>query len=166
MRIKLLSMAGFAIAGLALMACGGGSSNGGAAVSDNTANAAPQVIKYVLDAPDQLAKDANGVEHDTFIAVTSTTVQVGRPVQIVVENYDSGDHGMFFADLGLNQVIKGTQTDGQPQETTFSFTPTKAGQLRWYCPIPCDTEQQAWAMGPSAAGPGQDGFMAGYITVK
>lgn len=165
MNIKLLSMAGFAIAGLALMACGSGSPSG-AAATDNTANSAPQVIKYVLDAPDQLAKDANGNQHDTFIAVTPTTVQVGRPVQIVVENYDSGDHGMFFADLGLNQAIKGSQTEGQPAETIFNFTPTKAGQLRWYCPVPCDTEQQAWAMGPSAAGPGQDGFMAGYITVK
>jgi hypothetical protein len=165
MKIKLISMAGLTIAGIALMACGGGTSGGGSAVGDN-ANAAPQVIKYVLNAPDQMAKDASGVEHDTFIAVTSTTVQVGRPVKIVVENYDGGDHGMFFADLGLNQVIKGTETDGQPQETTFTFTPTKAGQLRWYCPVPCDSEQEAWAMGPSAAGPGQDGFMAGYITVK
>jgi uncharacterized cupredoxin-like copper-binding protein len=165
MNIKMLSMAGLAIAGLALVACGGGSSSG-AAVGDNAANAAPQVIKYVLNAPDQLAKDADGVEHDTFIAVTSTTVQLGRPVQIVVENYDEGDHGMFFAELGLNKVIKGTQTEGQPAETSFTFTPTKAGDLRWYCPVPCDSEQEEWAMGQSASGPGQDGFMAGYITVK
>lgn len=165
MTTKLLLMAGSAVAGLALMACGGGTSGGTAAVSDNSANAEPQVLKYVIDAPDQLAKDANGVQHDTFIAVTPTTVKVGRPVQIVVENYDSGQHGMFFAALGLNQVIKGSETDGQAAETTFTFTPTKAGQLRWYCPIPCDTEQESWAMGASAAGPGQDGFMAGYINV-
>jgi hypothetical protein len=163
MRIRLIAMAGFATGSLALLAaCGGTSGGGPAAAADNT----PQVIKYTVDAPDSLAKDASGVEHDTFIATTSTLVQVGRPVTIVVDNYDTGQHGMFFADLGLNQVIKGSEADGQFAETTFTFTPTKAGQLRWYCPIPCDTEQDGWAMSAGSNGSGQDGFMAGYITVK
>jgi hypothetical protein len=41
------------------------------------------------------------------------------------------------------------------------------GQLRWYCPVPCDGDNQLWAMTSDRTGKGldQDGFMAGYINV-
>ena len=158
-------------AAFALVACGGSTVP---TASDNTAPAAtniatpaqPQIIKYSVNAPDVEAKDADGVQHDNFKTTDSTIVKVGVPVTIVVASYDSGQHGMFFPTLGLSKVIDGTKVEGQPLETTFTFTPTKAGDLRWYCPLPCDTEQGSWAMSDSANGPGQDGFMAGTITVQ
>jgi plastocyanin len=118
-------------------------------------------------APDsKLAKvGPDGKKHDTFFTTDSTNVKAGDVVSIVVTNYDDMPHGMVFDTLGMTQLVKAGPGDGKSTITTFSFTATKAGVLRWYCPMPCDTDNGQWAMHADSMGSGQTGFMAGTITV-
>ncbi|SRR6266487_2529296 len=156
---------------IALSGCGSGSTNGavtGGSLSGVTKAAGPRVtIHYKVVAPDSdLARTGpDGQKHDTFWAVDPTTAHVGDRVTIVVDNYDDMMHGMFFPELGITKMIAAGEDD-QPTQTTFSFTATRAGTFRWYCPVPCDTDNGQWAMKADGAGPGQDGFMAGTVTVS
>lgn len=123
-------------------------------------------IHYKIVGAETGALGSDGKHHDTFTALEATTVPVGSRVTIVVSNYDNAMHGMAFPDLQLARMIKPGQ-DGRPSETVFSFVASRTGKLRWYCPVPCDGDNQAWAMRADASGGGlgQDGFMAGYINV-
>lgn len=107
----------------------------------------------------------DGKHHDTFKAIDATAVPAGSKVTIVVDNYDTSVHGMSFPALKLNQMIAAGKP-GAPSVTTFSLNAGPTGTLRWYCPVPCDSANQLWAMTASTDGPGRDGFMAGVITVK
>lgn len=130
--------------------------------------AAHQVtIDYKIVAPDDpsAATGPDGKTHDTFRAVSMPAIHVGDVVNIRVTNYDDMPHGMVFDTLQISKMLAPAKSDSQPGVTTFSFTATKAGTFRWYCPIPCDTDNGMWAMSASSSGPGQDGFMAGSITV-
>ena len=123
-------------------------------------------IHYKVVAPDSaLAKlGPDGNKHDTFFTTDSTTVKAGDVVSIVVANYDDMPHGMVFDPLGLTQLIKAGPGDDKATVTTFSFTATKAGVIRWYCPMPCDTDNGQWAMHADSTGTDKMGFMAGTIT--
>lgn len=151
-----------------LAACGGStstSSNGqGVPLA---AKSQAVTIHYKLVASDDAdAKTGpDGNKHDTFWTDDSTNVAVGDKITIVVDNFDDMPHGMVFPDLGITEMVVGGK-DGQPGVTTFSFTATKTGTFRWYCQIPCDTDQDQWAMKDGSSGPSIDDFMAGYITIS
>jgi len=99
----------------------------------------------------------DGKMHDTFSPADFQVVQ-GAPVQLTIYNYDSGEHSLTSTALGLNVIAKGSPKDGVAGITTYTFTPTKAGDFTWQCMIACDTEAQAWAMS-------HDGYMMGKISV-
>jgi plastocyanin len=134
-----------------------------AAVAGNTVT-----LHYTVVGPDSsLAKvGPDGKTHDTFFTTDSTNLKVGDKVTIVVENFDDMPHGMVFDGLGINQLVKAGPGDDKSTTTTFSFTATKAGTFRWYCPMPCDTDQAQWAMHADSTGTDKMGFMAGAITVS
>lgn len=98
---------------------------------------------------------ADGKLHDSF-APADFTVQEGIPVQVIVENFDTGQHSLTSPGLGLNQVMQGAKKEGVPTTTTFTFTPVKDGSFHWMCVIPCDGN--GWAMT-------HDGYMMGNISV-
>ena len=114
-------------------------------------------------------KGSDGLPHDTLIP-TNFVVKAGAPVTLTIANYDEGPHNIFQPDLGLNLTMKGgiEQPDKsvKPVTTVLNFTASKKGVFRWYCTMPCDEKHGSWDMKPSANGPDQDGFMAGYIVVQ
>lgn len=169
--IRLRSALLMALPGVALVllsACGG-PANAGAGNSAPAAAAPQEVTLHYTVVPadnDQAKAGPDGQKHDTFWTEDSTVVPLGAIVTVEVKNYDDGAHGMVFPDLGLAKEVAGGGKDDQPAVTTFKFTASKAGSFRWYCPVPCDTDAGAWAMSTSSGGNGQEGFMAGLITVK
>jgi heme/copper-type cytochrome/quinol oxidase subunit 2 len=152
----------------ALVALAGCGSAGNGSANENVSKQQGQAvtIHYQIVAPDDaLAKvGTDGNTHDTFWALDATTVHVGDIVTISVANYDDVPHGMTFPSLGISKELA-AGTDAGPTVTTFTFTANKAGTFRWFCPIPCDTDTKGWAMKASPNGPGQEGFMAGSMTV-
>jgi heme/copper-type cytochrome/quinol oxidase subunit 2 len=148
-------------------ACG---SSGAASTAPSTAPVAGNAVtlNYKLVGPDSpLAKlGPDGKTHDTFFTTDSTNLKVGDKVTIVVQNFDDMPHGMFFDGLGITQLITAGPGDDTATTTTFTFTATKAGTFRWYCPMPCDTDQGQWAMKADMSGKDKMGFMAGTITVS
>jgi len=137
-----------------------------ATTSGTTSNGprADVVLNYKVVGADQGMVGPDGKKHDTFSATNLTTIQVGKPVTISIQNMDEMPHSMTAPELGLNIMIPAAK-DGKPGTVDFTFTPTKAGTFRWYCAIPCDGDTHGWAMTPSAKGFGQEGFMAGTINV-
>lgn len=124
-------------------------------------------IHYSVVAPSSaLAKvGPDGKKHDTFVTADSTNLKVGDRVTIQVVNFDDMPHGMVFQDLGISELITAGPGGGKSTTTTFSFTASKAGTFRWYCPMPCDTDNAQWAMKADTSGADKLGFMAGTITV-
>jgi len=98
---------------------------------------------------------SDGKLHDSY-SPAGFTVQEGIPVQVTVENFDSGKHSMTAPGLKLNAVIAGATKEGVPKTTTFTFTPSTNGTFHWMCIVPCDGD--GWAMT-------HDGYMSGNITV-
>ena len=161
--------AGLLLMGLAA-ACGGGST----AASDSYAHPTGAVIgnavtlHYTVVGPaSNLAKKGpDGKFHDSFFTTDSTTLKVGDTVTVIVSNYDDVPHGMVLdGGLAVSQMIPPAPSEGQASVTTFTFTASKAGTYRWYCPMPCDTDAAQWAMHAGITGMGKEGFMAGTITV-
>lgn len=148
------------------LAAGCGGSSPQATTSAPPAPPAPVTLHYQIKPDGQQGPD--GKMHDSFFQLDNPVVKVGQQVTIDVKNYDGGQHSMTFTDLGLNLLIPGKDKGStDPASFTYTFTPTKAGKFRWYCAIPCDGGANArWAMSDSATGPGQDNFMAGYLTVQ
>lgn len=95
--------------------------------------------------------------HDAFIN-GDITLTAGQPVTLHFLNYDEGTHTYTSADLGINVKIKGSTKKGQPAETTYTFTPSKAGTYKWLCADPCDGGNKQWAMSHA-------GYMQGTIKV-
>ncbi len=95
--------------------------------------------------------------HDSY-SPASFTVQEGIPVQMTVENFDTGNHSLTDPALGLNKVFKGASKVGVPSVTTFTFTPKQVGRTTWRCVIPCDGQNNGWAMS-------HNGYMMGTMTV-
>ena len=165
---KLINRIPFAVAagvaGLALVACGSGGQAGTKSV-DNASGSPAQLLAFQVTGPENAAfLGPDGAKHDLFVATSSTTVKVGVPVTITVTNKDSSQHSMTSPDLGLNIVVPGS-TDKGDGTISYTFTPTKAGSFRWFCAIPCDSDNAGWDMTSDGTGNGQNHFMAGYITV-
>jgi heme/copper-type cytochrome/quinol oxidase subunit 2 len=162
---KLFKTIPFVVAGgvaaLAIGACG----SGGQAGSDNPVPANAQLLSYQVVGPDDATiTSPDGAKHDVFAALTATTVKVGVPVTITITNKDDVQHSMTSPELGLNIVIPAA-TDKADGTVTYTFTPTKIGTFRWFCAIPCDTDNAGWDMTSDGGGNGQLNFMAGTITV-
>ena len=161
---------GAAILALALItaaACGGSSSaslpgdtlGAPAAQSDVTIN-----YKVVGSEDGDVGPDGN--KHDTFKTLDPTTLKVGQVVTLNFTNTDGMPHSYTLPDLGINVTVPGTM-NGMTGSATYTFTASKAGTFRWFCAIPCDSDQSGWAMTMTpGSGMGQDGFMAGSLTVQ
>ena len=108
----------------------------------------------------------DGQHHDT-IAPSFFVLKVGVPVTFTVVNFDDGGHSITAPGL-MNIMLKpGTdEPDGsiKPAVTTYTFTPTKAGEFKWHSIVKCDGPSH-FSMSNSFNGPGQDGYMAGLIKV-
>ena len=136
-----------------------------------------QVVTFTVVGSAQGAVGPDGRRHDTFRATSPTTVIAGHPVTVVIENHDDMPHSFTVPELGIDRVVPAA-VHGGVGRVIFSFTPSTAGTYRWFCVLPCDQDNNDWAMGPYASGafgmggkgigmmePGVEGFMAGYITV-
>lgn len=155
---------GIAVAGLALVACGSNSSNLPAQTTVPGVAAAQQLSFLVVGPDDATITGPDGAKHDVFAATGPTSVKVGQPVTITITNKDDVQHSMTSPDLGLNIVIPAA-TDKGDGTVSYTFTPTKTGSFRWFCALPCDTDNAGWDMTSDGGGNGQLGFMAGTITV-
>lgn len=129
---------------------------------------AQRITVYVLPGANGLGfTGPDKAHHDTMVP-SSFVLRKGVPVTFTVINLDDMRHSISAPGLGVNITIKPgvDRKDGgiAPTKTTFTFTPAKAGEFRWYCLFPCDMPTH-WAMSASYDGPGQNGFMAGVIRV-
>jgi len=161
---KLFKTIPFILAGgiavLAIGACGSGSQVGSA----NPVTATQLLTYQVVGPDDATVTGPDGAKHDVFAALSGTTVKVGIPVTITITNKDDVPHSMTSPELGLNIVIPAA-TDKGDGTVSYTFTPTKIGTFRWFCAIPCDTDNAGWDMTSDGSGNGQLNFMAGNITV-
>jgi len=149
------------VAGLAIGACG----SGGQGSTDNPGSASAQLLSYQIVGPDDATVvGPDGAKHDVFAALGNTTVKVGVPVTITITSKDDVQHSMTSPELGLNIVVPAA-TDKADGTVSYTFTPTKTGSFRWFCAIPCDTDNAGWDMTSDGTGNGQKNFMAGVITV-
>jgi hypothetical protein len=142
---------------------------GGSASSSTTSTSNGQqaavVLHYTVSGSSDGAVGPDGKKHDTFVATDPKPIMAGQPVTISIKNTDEMPHSMTSPDLKLNIMIPGAK-NGKAGTVNFTFTPSTPGTYRWWCAIPCDTDNAAWAMTSASSGPGQDGFMAGTITVQ
>lgn len=156
---------GIAVGGLALVACG---STGSANLPSQTviqAQPAAQALNFQIVGPDDATfAGPDGAKHDVFAAIGGTTVKLGAPVTITITNKDDVQHSMTSPDLGLNIVVPAS-TDKGDGTISYTFTPTKVGSFRWFCALPCDTDNAGWDMTADGSGSDQLGFMAGTISV-
>ncbi len=76
------------------------------------------------------------------------TAHVGQKVILTVDNQSFMQHNFVASPFHLNKMISAGAT------TTITFTPTKAGMVKWDCPTPCGD----WAMSHM-------GYMEGYVKV-
>ena len=149
--------------GLALVACGSGQAAGTTVGAGSSAPA--QLLSYQVTGPeDATILGPDGAKHDLFVATSATTVKVGVPVTITITNKDTSQHSMTATELGFNILVPAA-TDKGDGTVSYTFTPTKAGSFRWFCAIPCDSDNAGWDMTSDGKGMGQANFMAGFITV-
>ena len=171
-RLVALLIAVGALAGLAVLSSGALANSGKRA----SAKATQQLTIYIFRGVEGVV-GPDGKGHDAMVPSTFA-VKVGVKVKVTVLNYDEGPHTITAPGLHLNAVIKpGTEFEKAPKGagpterlnsvkpgvTHFTFTVKKAGVYRWHCALPCDAGAGGWAMGSSKTGPGELGFMAGYI---
>lgn len=153
------------VAGLGLLAallaagCGGQSGSGTEPTSSQPAQEV--TIRVVTGEAGKVGPD--GKHHDTFDPA-NFSVKAGSPVKLIFLSEDPGTHSFTISDLGVSVVVVGGKP-GQPVTTTHTFTPSRTGEFRWFCVIPCDDNANGWAMTADPKGAGKDGFMAGYVTV-
>lgn len=145
----------------AVLAVACGSSQPGQAATPASQPVQEVTIKVTTGDAGKVGPD--GKHHDTFTPA-DITLKSGVPVKLIFLSEDPATHSFTVNDLGINVIVNGGKP-GQPATTTYSFTPSKAGQFRWFCAIPCDDAAGGWAMTAGSRGTGQDGFMAGYVTV-
>ncbi|HLY21319.1 MAG TPA: hypothetical protein VKT83_02520 [bacterium] len=107
----------------------------------------------------------DGKGHDAFVP-PNFVVKAGVPVTVDFINYDEGAHTLTAPKAKLNIQIKGGKevgSDVEPVTTTATFTIAQKGTYRWYCALTCDAGGHGWAMEQGYAGPGKEGYMAGFI---
>ncbi|HUA25558.1 MAG TPA: cupredoxin domain-containing protein [Steroidobacteraceae bacterium] len=149
----------------------GGKKAGGQQAADVSAVAIKgetHITVYVLPGDNGLGfTGPDKARHDTMVP-SSFVLRRGVRVTVTVINLDEMKHSITAPGLGVNIIIKAGigRRNGTiaPSTTTYTFTPAKAGEFRWYCVFPCDMPQH-WAMTASYDGPDRDGFMAGIIRV-
>ncbi len=146
------------LAGIAMIACGSASTGA-------TQSQPAQLLAFQVVGPAEAAVlGPDGAKHDVFTAMGNTSVKVGVPVTITITNKDDVMHSMTSPDLGLNIIIPAA-TDKGDGTVSYTFTPSKVGSFRWFCALPCDTDNAGWDMTSDGKGNGQGNFMAGFITV-
>jgi len=153
-----------AVAGLALVACGQSTSANLPGDTVGQQAAAQQLNFQVVGPDDATITGPDGAKHDVFAAIGGTSVKVGQPVTITITNKDDVQHSMTAPDLGLNIIVPAA-TDKGDGTISYTFTPSKVGSFRWFCALPCDTDNAGWDMTADSSGSDQLGFMAGTITV-
>ena len=146
---------------LAVTACG---PNSTATTSKHKSAPAPVTLHFRITGPDDGKAGPDGAKHDLFAALDNQPITVGQKVTLSIENTDDAAHSLTAPDLGLNIQIPGGQ-DGKSSFTTYTFTPKRSGTFRWYCAIPCDSDNNGWDMTSAGEGQDQTGFMAGTFTV-
>lgn len=157
-RREALAAAAGGLAGAALMA----SPLGRATVA--TAAPAQKVTVYIFRGKTGiLGPDKKG--HDAFVP-PNFVVKAGVPVTVDFINYDEGAHTLTAPKAKLDIQIKGGKevgNDVEPVTTSATFTLAQPGTYRWYCALTCDAGGHGWAMEQGYAGPGKEGYMAGFI---
>lgn len=127
-----------------------------------------RITVYVLPGGTGLGFTGPDKAHHDTVVPSSFVLRKGVPVTVTVVNLDDMPHSITAPGLGVNIIIKpgDDRRNGAvaARTTTYTFTPAKAGEFRWFCVFPCDMPQH-WAMSPSYDGPDRDGFMAGIIRV-
>ncbi|MCL6517040.1 cupredoxin domain-containing protein [Alicyclobacillus sp.] len=133
---------------------------GGANTSSSTAGSttaeSAQTVEISIQ-PDS-KQGSDGKKHVAF-SPADLKFTKGKPVQLVIKNYDTSTHTLTATDLNLNVIIQPAKSANDPVTTTATFTPDKAGTFSWLCTMPCDMNNGEWAMS-------QKGFMQGTITVN
>ncbi|ATY84619.1 hypothetical protein CVV65_06395 [Kyrpidia spormannii] len=119
--------------------------------SDNT-----QHISLVINPNYKLGPD--GKLHDAYTP-GDITVKAGQPVELTIYNLGKKGHPFISSALGVNVPVQGSQGTGEPAVFKTTFTPQKPGKYTWICGLPCDGENNQWAMS-------HDNYMMGYITVQ
>ncbi|CAB3392373.1 cupredoxin domain-containing protein [Kyrpidia spormannii] len=119
--------------------------------SDNT-----QHISLVINPNYKLGPD--GKLHDAYTP-GDITVKAGQPVELTIYNLGKKGHPFISSALGVNVPVQGSQGTGEPAVFKTTFTPQKPGKYTWVCGLPCDGENNQWAMS-------HDNYMMGYITVQ
>lgn len=76
------------------------------------------------------------------------TAHLGKKVVLTVDNQSFMDHNFVSRLLGANKMVTAGST------VTITFTPKKAGLIKWDCPAPCGD----WVMSHM-------GYMEGYVKV-
>lgn len=107
----------------------------------------------------------DGKGHDAFVP-PNFVVKAGTPVTVDFINYDEGAHTLTVPKAKLDIQIKGGKevgNDVQPVNTSATFTIAQPGTYRWYCALTCDAGGHGWAMEQGYAGPGKEGYMAGFV---
>lgn len=142
-------------------ACGGASAAANSSASSDPASSnGENITAYVFTDDMGIIKGPDGQGHDVLVP-SNFVVQAGTPVHLKVINYDDMSHSITAPDMNLNLIIN-PATDAGPVTTDLTFTPTTKGTFRWHCDLKCDP----WSMSDGYSGPGQEGFMAGFIVVQ
>ncbi len=132
-----------------------------------TAQGSEHLSIYVFESHQNI-KGADGNPHDAVVPA-NLVLKVGVPVTLTVTNYDNSPHTITASGLHLDVIIQpGVERADKsvsPVVTTVTFTPTRKGNYRWYCKLPCDARHGYWAMGPGYGGPAKEGSMAGEFVV-
>ena len=158
---RLIHTTALLAATAAVLAFAASAATASSAKKEATAYRTMIIVGHVLG-----QKGPDGLTHDTTYGA-NLSVERGQKVVVTVYNFDEGPHTITDPALKLNVKIPGAKDEerGVPSKTVFTFTASKVGTTRWFCSLPCDAGQKYWAMSAGKKGSGQDGFMAGYITV-
>ncbi len=126
---------------------------------------APTTAFVTLMIQGDLTLGPDNKTHDAFVP-TDFTVYSNQDVNLTIVNYDSMPHSFTSPTLGVDFQIPASSAVGVPAISHFQFSEANAGEYRWWCAIPCDTDANGWAMTNGSDGqPGQIGFMGGFVTV-
>jgi len=125
----------------------------------------PKTADITLVVQGDVKLGPDGKLHDAFTPC-NFTVYAGQQVNLIIVNYDNGEHTFTSPSLGVNFVIPPSNETGVPTVSVFQFNEANVGVYRWYCAYPCDTDAGGWAMTTGSDGqPGQIGYMGGFVTV-
>lgn len=129
---------------------------------------AQRITLYILPGGSRLGFIGPDHSHHDTVVPSTFVLWKGTQVIFTVINFDDMRHSITAPGLDVDIIVKpGKDRKGgdiAPATTTYTFTPTKTGEFRWFCVFPCDLPHH-WAMSASYDGPDRDGFMAGIFRV-